>query len=258
MDQNQPQQPVQNTNPVSQPNLQQPATEAPKSKSKFKIILLIAAILLAIYGGAYYFVINQLDNFINHSQKPKTTSVSKPTPTPDPTANWKTYKNDKYGFEVEFNPIWRIDYFINNAYLLPEGSGENIAANIETANHIIISGITPVGAKDAATLSISIKEISKDIPLDKISSSISTPTDGSSSSLNKQKIKIDGQNAYDETISFMEICRRTVYLIKEDAKGNSYEYEVDFTRNDLLGPCKKEDLEDPQFDQILSAFKFAN
>ncbi len=63
---------------------------------KRQILTTIAAI--AILAGAYVWAIKYLKPQEHHAQ----------TLTPDQTANWKTYKNDKYGFEVRYPTTWPI------------------------------------------------------------------------------------------------------------------------------------------------------
>jgi len=99
MDPNIPTQPVQNETPVTQANLQQPINEIPSSGNKLKWILLIVVLLLFIFGGGtYYLRVKQV------KQITPTPAIvqSTPTPTPDPTANWKTYKNTLYGYEFKY------------------------------------------------------------------------------------------------------------------------------------------------------------
>jgi hypothetical protein len=81
---------------------QQSATPVSKPKSKLKILLLIF-ILSILAGGVYFLTLNKNKLLSQYSQKSIPTSVPKrPTPTPDPTANWKTYRNEQYNFEFKY------------------------------------------------------------------------------------------------------------------------------------------------------------
>lgn len=108
----------------SMPNQQQdfPQSTRPK-KSVLKIVLIILGVLLLLgagaVGGYYYF---------KHKSPKTTTTSSNPTPTPasssgssslpsasnqttDPTANWNTYNNDKFGYTIKYpTNFYYIDY----------------------------------------------------------------------------------------------------------------------------------------------------
>lgn len=96
-------QPVNNQ--AQEPNISTPPE--PKHSSfltnkLFLITLAIGVIFTIVYAGIYLYLGSQLDK------------ISKPSPTPlpsetsvkegDPTANWKTYRNEKYGFETKYHP----------------------------------------------------------------------------------------------------------------------------------------------------------
>ena len=99
------------------------------------IIALIAAFVIGIGATVGYFKL-----------KPKPTvptSQVQPSPTPadlssetqvkdDETANWKTYKNAQYGFEVKYPPQWGVEdrkteFIISdgslNFYIIPSNAG---------------------------------------------------------------------------------------------------------------------------------------
>jgi hypothetical protein len=89
---------------------QQPVNEIPHSKNRFKLILLITILLLIIGVGAYLLSANQSKFLSQFFQKLIPTSVPKsPTPAPNSTANWKTYVNKEYGFEIKFPQGWSVD-----------------------------------------------------------------------------------------------------------------------------------------------------
>jgi hypothetical protein len=103
--------------PINQqpPLPQQPINSIPHPKSKFKIILLIIFLLLIVGGGVYLLGTNKIILISKYFQKPTPTSVPKsPTPTPDPTANWKTYSNKEYGFEIKYPNTWSQKEFVSN------------------------------------------------------------------------------------------------------------------------------------------------
>lgn len=88
-------------------NQQQPAQPVPPPPTppnslhliKTLLISLIAVLVLSsIAAGAYFMGKNQ------NPTQPAAVQAS-PTPTPDPTANWKTYKVNTFGMEFKTPPI---------------------------------------------------------------------------------------------------------------------------------------------------------
>lgn len=106
--------------PVEQPVMQ----EVPKPKSKLLPILITFLIvgLISILG---YWVYNKY--FVSQEQ---TTAEVTPTPVAiiDPTANWKTYKNSTYGFQIKYPNNWfskSCDKLASTTiYLFPTGPDE--------------------------------------------------------------------------------------------------------------------------------------
>ena len=67
------------------------------NQKKFTTILIIAIIVAVVVGG--YFVIFKKLGLIVQQATPIST-------VQDGTANWKTYRNDKYGVEVQYPSNW--------------------------------------------------------------------------------------------------------------------------------------------------------
>lgn len=65
--------------------------------------------ILVIVGGVVYIAKNSQTKeagvSVEIAEKP---SISKPHQTTDPTASWKIYRNEKYGFEFKYPPTWDI------------------------------------------------------------------------------------------------------------------------------------------------------
>lgn len=62
------------------------------------IIILIVILILAGLAGAYYFGKTQVP-------KPQPQTII-PSSSPDETANWKTYTNNKYKYQFKYPPAW--------------------------------------------------------------------------------------------------------------------------------------------------------
>lgn len=83
-------------------------SDTPKSKPWVKIGVVAAVILLLLGAIGYlayqnYQLKNQSAPEPISSQQP-TQVPAQPTTKPDPTANWQTYVNEKYGFEIKYPP----------------------------------------------------------------------------------------------------------------------------------------------------------
>ncbi|MDO8551463.1 MAG: PsbP-related protein [bacterium] len=73
------------------------------SNKGFTSIILILFILVAVGIGGWY--------FLNQSSFKSLITTTTPTPTHDPTANWKTYTNTKYGYSIKYPKDWDVQEF---------------------------------------------------------------------------------------------------------------------------------------------------
>jgi len=82
-----------------------PQSVAPVKLSSAKLIAFMFTLIVLMLGTIAYLLYqnNQLKSQISSAQ-------STPTPTviPDPTVNWKTYTNDKAGYEIRYPMNWFI------------------------------------------------------------------------------------------------------------------------------------------------------
>jgi len=95
----------------------QPRSKAMMSKSLAVIFTVIAIAVVGYFAGAYY-----MANFQSFPLWPFEVSVPVSTFTPRPSpsnleaklpsdvpADWQTYRNEEYGFEMEYPESWRIN-----------------------------------------------------------------------------------------------------------------------------------------------------
>jgi hypothetical protein len=106
---------VNSDNSLSSP-VNQPKTESdssiisplpPKITNKL-LIFLVILIITALIGGIYLYIQNQPQK---SQTKESSLTQEKPSPTPDPTLEWKIYTNTKYNFSLKYPDI----FFTTNA-----------------------------------------------------------------------------------------------------------------------------------------------
>lgn len=92
-------------NTVHQPS-QEPfpvSTNSPHFSKTF-IILMVILLILTVGVGGYILGAKQNRIVQNQPQPVPPTPQPSPIPTVDPTANWKTYANNLYGFSLKYPP----------------------------------------------------------------------------------------------------------------------------------------------------------
>lgn len=123
------------TTPEAQPTPQevsQPAAqtlEAPKQKPWIIIGMLLLVLLLLVAAGFFAYQNYRLEKEAHQVQPTPTlqTSITSPIPTIDPTANWKTHKNGKYGFSIKYPKSWKITEVFEEV-IIHEGENPSIPA----------------------------------------------------------------------------------------------------------------------------------
>jgi len=97
---------------VEETKVPQASPESDKKINLFKIAVVIIGILIVVglFANAYLMV----------SKKETGTKTSDSslvaTPTIDPTANWKTYTDQEFGFSFKYPPLWRHEINRINQY----------------------------------------------------------------------------------------------------------------------------------------------
>jgi len=105
---------------------------------------------------------------------PTTAILPTPTPTPDETANWKTYTNEKYGFTLKYPPEWSIDdKKLNIINLGPLSTKNHIGETIPeyVSSYIVLSLFNSTQNTDLKTfknLNPAVNPIWKEIMIDEI------------------------------------------------------------------------------------------
>jgi hypothetical protein len=111
-------------------------TVTPFSKA-LAMILFIALPFLGFYLGTKY------SSLLNQSSQSQQTVVQKSKTITDPTANWKTYTDPKYGFQFKYPPTGkRLTHTSKGDEFLPGECGKSIKSEIQTA--VLPSGNTSI------------------------------------------------------------------------------------------------------------------
>lgn len=245
-------QPINNqpTPPAPTVNPPPPVTSVPKKN--FPLILVVVLILVAIASGIVigkYFLGQKASPSTNQVVPTLTQPTLIPTPTPDLTADWKTYRNKEFGFEFKYPADWKLNELKNPPF-------RNIIygiANIDTQqpSNAMSGGPSP-----------------KIIPYSINISILQNNTNES------------GKNFIINTLGFSGQLDQSIYLLEETISGykcfksttipdmfgrHDYFFEskdkskyINFSYSPVWGEIQKEEKTETYllFTQILSTFKF--
>ena len=249
MDPNLPQQPIpssvppQPVTPVSQPvtapqSVNPPAPAQPpvpqippkKPKSALSTLLILFLILFVGIGGFFGY-----QKFVVKETPPEPTPVATiaPTPTTDPTTDWKTYTNTIHGISFKYPVTWIIDQSKENTD--PNGS---VKLSKDTAKITILLNMDGIGG------------LGRDY--------IGSPT--TFAGLNLFKYEAETTYAAEEsfkgtrTIGITESLTKSLGFFRYNNKTYSItlSYPIADHQKEIIIEAQKE------FDQILSTFKFTN
>lgn len=224
-DKNLNQSPVQDLSSEQTPSVVPPILKT--SKPKFKTPILIVGIIIFLLlivsaSAAFIFLPKSSPNQPKQPEavitpqptslqttiipSPTSSSVSSPTPTPDLTANWKTYINTQYGYSIKYPPTvaFKSDRFYlvgdDNRKDTADGFGPNLAIyfrgsdkspqdaasqelssftqtpiNVSNATGVKISRpetdyylVSKIGGKNVLRIAFSSQDYSQTVPKDKI------------------------------------------------------------------------------------------
>ena len=201
-----------------------------KSKGFAHLFLLVVIVIVGIGGILYYSWQKGLIR-ITPSQE-----VS-PTPTPDPTTDWKTYKNAKYGYTIKYPPDYRIEIKNQDLVILypPQHPQSKFGY------------ITIYRLREKKYLE------NTEEYFDKLLNFYPKPTyrivDES-----KKRFKLNGLEVFSFRFEYLEREIKSVKLLKENLG-----FSIDFLGghlNENKGLSTNEYYNIETFDQILSTFKF--
>lgn len=131
-------------NDINEALMNVPAVSAPGFKPKAMMSKTLAVIFIVVglavagyFAGAYYMANYQsfpLWPFEAEVSVPTFTPRPSPVATPDPTADWKTYRNEEYGFEFTLNDSWLNYKTIIKLDSLPQYGDKRIEFYLPTKN----------------------------------------------------------------------------------------------------------------------------
>jgi hypothetical protein len=147
--------PPQPQQPVTEPQQQAPQPSPPqlvdipepKKANPVKKIMMIAFgflfISALIVGGYYLFTLFTKDDSSSPAQPNQTqeSGTSTPIPTVDPTANWKSYTNTKFGFSFRHPADWTHNMGIGNNIGIAETNWSVLEGPYEDVNTATSGGI---------------------------------------------------------------------------------------------------------------------
>lgn len=220
----------------------------------FAPIIILVLILLGVIG---YFIYQntQLQKSNSNVTSPSTVpnaNLLQSSPTPDPTVNWKTYTNTKYGYSVKYPSNWEPNRWIANL------SDEELAKEtLVEFNDLTLPGIST--GKDSGTgFQIATNELNPNgdgrncSDLNDCFSKTFKERKESTNTTNRVSTTFWGQTAiifnYQLKGTLYSQSFKYIYFIYQ---GNAYDMNIS-TRSDR----EKEVF--GIFDQILSTFKFTD
>ncbi|MEK7516963.1 MAG: hypothetical protein AAB583_00280, partial [Patescibacteria group bacterium] len=180
--------------------------------------------------------------------------ISSPTPTPDETANWKTYKSEKYKFEFKYPDHWRgyEDSSIPFVQLQQIKNGE-----VES----IAGGITIIEkAKPDNYYSTYLKMYAATSKCPTVAGEIGLSDTTNVYCLTEKELQIN-DGVWKEAV----VCSASVfYGLKEDPETCPHQFWIS-TKNffyivhfNFFEPIIENSEEETFFDQILSTFRFVD
>jgi hypothetical protein len=200
-------------------------------------LLLISCLLAGFFAWKTQKLVSELRVATNIL---KPTPIATSTPTPDPTANWKTYVNTKYNFSLKYPNEWRVDSMSQGTM----GTGYTGATGLDNFLQISLSG------KIEPSLSVNIK--ASTTPIEKeIERNLKTMN--ASNNPDYKNIKQYQEELNDTRILILESDRDEFHTKVNYFNSIDKKYLISIEQFDNVNQIHKETL-----DQILSTFKFTD
>lgn len=215
--------------PVSSPSLP-PVSTSPHTSYVPKL-LVVAVLFLTLGLGAGF----TLNNYLS-TPNPTPTPVITTSPAPDPTANWKTYTDDKFKFSIKYPSNWTI-----SPQVVKDGNWTSATLLLAYSPGTIMQEGEP-----SIEMEFSVNALKPAVyNIDKQALSYSKDFGGEPSEIETYKIGTFQGKTISVKGSVGNIDRKAVFIEK-----NNLIYHID-----LLWKSGKQDFE-TNMDQILSTFKF--
>lgn len=208
--------------PPTQPQPIEPTSpDLPPAEPKKSQFSTVAILIIIIAVSAYIALASQMNLWPFSSD----VMVESPTPTPEVTANWKTYRNDEFEFELK-HPL-----------------------ALKIANPTTDSG--PVTNMFSVAFNFSFV-VHEDIKIDEYWTKLFRAEERPDNAL-RQPIVIDNQNGYKwENIKGpLPDYQYTVVIVNKNNRLFAFTYAIN-----KEGKLKDDEIDQIVFDQILSTFKF--
>ncbi|OGM23145.1 hypothetical protein A2961_02085 [Candidatus Woesebacteria bacterium RIFCSPLOWO2_01_FULL_39_21] len=208
------------------------------SKGVAEIFIIVILSLLIVGGIGYY-------AYKNAQIRPVPTTF--PTPTVDVTENWKTYKNEKYGFQVNYPTDW----------IYKEKKEEDLAKSKKTSIIQFSPGL--VFNINPGVFSIQLHEIEADLTLREFIDTFICQTSPEGSNCSNISEDINGFSTKNglaaNKIEYHPKLQFAESLVFKKG-GTFFELEINFEKPYYEGVSVDERRK--MFDQILSTFRFLN
>lgn len=125
--------------PQSQKQGDQPESQPlhPHTQKFYMLLIILGIIFLATLLTAVLYIIGSRTTPVQIKQTSNLTKI--PSPTPNPTVNWKTYTNKDLGFSIRYPENIR-EYYFPGVGILGSRTGSNIIISLLNIEHPYLTG----------------------------------------------------------------------------------------------------------------------
>jgi hypothetical protein len=221
-------------NPPVAPPPESPPQRQRISKKLLTATLIVLAIFIALYAGAYLFFDDQLNAIMGI--KPTPTPAPRPTQKPDPLANWQTYTNNELGFTLRFPEGWKVTDESDTIRFTP------VNAPIPTE-----VGTRPYGYELIVSADKENPQTPEAFWAERLKTGMRTP--------GAESITIDGVLGIVTSNNSLDAHDTTIYLSKNNTL---YTIQENYYMSDGAQARAQFPQAEKEFQQILSTFTFVN